>query len=133
MPEVSISIGGRSFDVACQDGEEHFLHAAAGMLDAEAKVLSDQIGRLPESRMLLMAGLMLADKTAGLEDRVRELEDKLVAAETDRDKLRDQPRPAPEKVEVPVVPAVVIDTLAELAARAESVANEVEEKAGATG
>lgn len=133
MPEVSISIGGRSFDVACQDGEEHFLHAAAGMLDAEAKVLSDQIGRLPESRMLLMAGLMLADKTAGLEDRVRELEDKLVAAEADRDKLRDQPRPAPEKVEVPVVPAVVIDTLAELAARAESVANEVEEKAGATG
>ena len=133
MPEVNITIGGRSFEVACQDGEEHFLHAAAAMLDTEARVLSDQIGRLPESRMLLMAGLMLADKTAGLEDRVRELEDRLAGAEAERDKLRDQPKPEAEKVEVPVVPAAVIDTLAELAARAEAVAGTVEEKAGTRG
>ncbi|TNF23365.1 MAG: cell division protein ZapA [Rhodobacteraceae bacterium] len=131
MPEVTITIGGRSFEVACQDGEEHFLHAAAAMLDTEARVLSDQIGRLPESRMLLMAGLMLADKTAGLEDRVRELEDKVVGLEGERDRLRDQPGPEPERIEVPVVPAALVDTLAELAARAESVANEIEEKAAA--
>lgn len=131
MPEVTITIGGRSFEVACQNGEEHFLHAAAAMLDTEARVLSDQIGRLPESRMLLMAGLMLADKTAGLEDRVRELEDKVVGLEGERDRLRDQPKPDPERIEVPVVPAALVDTLAELAARAESVANEVEEKAAA--
>ena len=79
MPEVTITIGGRSFDVACQPGEEHFLHAAAGMLDGEARVLSDQIGRLPESRMLLMAGLMLADKTAGLEEDLQRAEETLRA------------------------------------------------------
>ena len=33
MPEVTISIGGRNFDVACQDGEEQYLHSAAKMLD----------------------------------------------------------------------------------------------------
>jgi len=131
MPEVNITIGGRSFEVACQDGEEHFLHAAAAMLDTEARVLSDQIGRLPESRMLLMAGLMLADKTAGLEDKVRELEDRVVGLEGERDRLRDQPKPDPERIEVPVVPSALVDTLAELAARAEAVANEVEEKAAA--
>ena len=75
MPEVTIQIGGRGFQVACQDGEEQFLHAAAKMLDDEAQVLSDQIGRLPEARMLLMAGLMLADKTAAVEDKIKEMEE----------------------------------------------------------
>ena len=42
-------------------------------------MLVDQIGRLPESRMLLMAGLMLADKTAGLDEQMRRLEDKIAA------------------------------------------------------
>lgn len=131
MPEVSITIGGRSFDVACQPGEEHFLHAAAGMLDTEARVLSDQIGRLPESRMLLMAGLMLADKTAGLEDKVRELEDKVSELSAETERLRNAPAPEPERIEVPVVPGAVVDTLAELAARAEAVADQVEAKARA--
>ncbi|MEP1732008.1 MAG: cell division protein ZapA, partial [Sulfitobacter pontiacus] len=43
MPEVSISIGGRQFEVSCQEGEEDYLHAAAKMLDDEAQVLSDQV------------------------------------------------------------------------------------------
>ncbi|MFN6951656.1 MAG: cell division protein ZapA, partial [Albidovulum sp.] len=43
MPEVLITIGGRQFEVACQDGEEHFLRAAAKMLDAEASALVGQI------------------------------------------------------------------------------------------
>jgi cell division protein ZapA len=77
MPEVRITIGGRDFDVACQEGEEHFLRSAAAMLDGEAQLLVDQIGKLPEARMLLMAGLMLADKTAGLDEQLRRLEDKI--------------------------------------------------------
>ena len=44
MPQVEISIGGRTFEVACQEGEEHFLHTAANMLDIEATSLSTQIG-----------------------------------------------------------------------------------------
>jgi hypothetical protein len=55
MPEETITIGGKNFEVACQPGEEHFLQAAARMLDAEARTLLAQIGRLPEARMLLMA------------------------------------------------------------------------------
>ena len=130
MPEVEIRIGGRAFEVSCQDGEEQFLHTAAAMLDTEAAVLSKQIGRLPESRMLLMAGLMLADKTAGIEDSLREKTEKIAELEAELEKLRAAPAPEPERVEVPVVPAKVTDTLAELAARAESLADRVEEGAG---
>ena len=129
MPEVTIRIGGRGFDVSCQEGEESYLHAAAKMLDDEAQVLSDQIGRMPEARMLLMAGLMLADKTASVEDRIREVETRLAEKEAELDELRDRAVAPPERIEVPVVPPSVTDTLAELAARAEALAAEVEEKA----
>ena len=130
MPQVEIVIGGRSFEVACQEGEEPFLRAAALMLDTEASSLSSHIGRMPEARMLLMAGLMLADKTAGLEDRVREADariDEMAArlAEADARGV-----PAPERIEVPVIPDHVTDTLAEIAARAEALAAMVEERLG---
>lgn len=125
MPQVEIHIGGRSFEVACQEGEEHFLHSAAGMLDAEASHLASQIGRMPEARMLLMAGLMLADKTAGLEDKVKDAESQMAELRAQIDTL--QSRPA-ERVEVPVVPMEVTDTLAEIAARAEALAEQVEAK-----
>lgn len=129
MPDVTIHIGGRGFDVSCQEGEESYLHSAAKMLDDEAQVLSDQIGRMPEARMLLMAGLMLADKTAAVEDRIKEVEAELAERVSELEALRAQPAPDPERVEVPVVPASVTDTLAELAARAEALAADVEEKA----
>lgn len=128
MPEVSVNIGGRSFDVACQEGEEHFLHAAAAMLNTEATTLASMVGRMPEARMLLMSGLMLADKTAGLEDKVREAEDTVVQLKAELEQIRNQPAPEPHRVEVPVVPTAVTDSLAELAARAEAVAASIEEK-----
>ena len=129
MPEVTIAIGGRNFEVACQEGEESYLQSAAKMLDDEAQVLSDQVGRMPEGRMLLMAGLLLADKTASVEDQLKELRKQLGAREAELAQLRAQPAEQ-QRVEVSVLPEGVSDTLAELAARAESIAAEIEEKAG---
>ncbi|WP_223421090.1 cell division protein ZapA [Tateyamaria pelophila] len=129
MPEVTISIGGRQFSVACQEGEENYLHTAAKMLDDEAQVLSDQVGRMPEARMLLMAGLMLADKTASVEDKIVEVRAVLAEREAELEGLRTMGAPEPERIEVPVVPQSVHDTLAELAARAEALAADIEEKA----
>lgn len=128
MPDVQITIGGRVFEVACQEGEEQYLKSAAGLLDIEASALVSQIGRLPEARMLLMAGLMLADKTAGLEEKLRNAEEVLGQKETELEELKAAPAPAPERVEVPVIPSSVTDTLAEIAARAEALADAVEEK-----
>ena len=129
MTEVSLSIGGRDFRVGCEPGEEPNLKQAAALLDAEAQVLEKSIGRVPESRMLLMAGLMLADKTASVEDRVADVQARLAEREAEIAELREAAA-TPEKVEVPVVPQSVTDTLAELAARAEALAASVEEKTG---
>lgn len=128
MPELTIHIGGRGFEVSCQEGEEDYLHSAAKMLDDEAQVLSDQIGRMPEARMLLMAGLMLADRTAAVEDRIKEVEAALEAREAELTELKTQPVPEPERVEVPVVPEAMKEAMAELAARAESLAAQIEDQ-----
>ncbi|KPP84792.1 MAG: cell division protein ZapA [Rhodobacteraceae bacterium HLUCCA08] len=130
MPQVEITIGGRAFEVACQDGEEHFLMAAAAMLDTEAASLSSQIGRMPESRMLLMAGLLLADKTAALEDKVRAAEARQAELAAELETVREKGAEV-QRVEVPVVPTEVTETLAEMAARVEALAAEVEDRARA--
>jgi cell division protein ZapA len=125
MPELTIHIGGRSFEVACHEGEEEFLQSAAKMLDDEAQALASQIGRLPETRMLLMAGLMLADKTAAGQDSIAEMQQKLEAAEKEIEDLKSGDAVAPQTVEVEVIPSHVTDSLANLVARAEALADKI--------
>ena len=88
MPEIDVEIGERKFSVVCDAGEESHLLAAAQLLNDEATALKASIGRVPESRMLLMAGLMLSDKTIGLawqlqaaEERVKQLEERIKSTE----------------------------------------------------
>lgn len=119
MPDISISVGGRSYGVSCQPGEEHFLRAAAALLDAEAQPLMGQLGRVPEARLLLMTALMVADKAAAQEDELRQLRARLAEIEAR----------GPVRVEVPVVPPAVTENLAEVAARLESLADTVEDHA----
>ena len=116
MPEIKITIGGREYEVACQSGEEQFLQGAAQMLDTEAETLAEMAGRLPESRMLLMAGLMLADKTAGLDEQLRSRTAEVEMLQHRIQQLESAEGPPPERVEVPVIPTAVLDTMAELAA-----------------
>ena len=130
MPEVKISIGGKDFTVACQEGGVQYLQSAASMVDREALGLVSQIGRMPEVRMLLMAGLMLADRTAAYEERAATAEDKLAQRERQIEEMRAMPAPEPERREVAVIPAALTDSLAEIAARAEALAALAEEKAG---
>jgi cell division protein ZapA len=117
MSEVVIRIGGRPFSVACQPGEEDFLQSAAKMLDAEASVLVEQLGKMPETQMLLMAGLMLADKTAAIEDKLKKSGGKAKAAD-----------PEPGKPEGAVVPEALMAKLAAAAERAETLAEALDGK-----
>lgn len=80
MPEVEIEVGGRRFEVACQPGEEDYLNSAASALDKEASSIGDQLGRLSESRMLLLAGLMLADQAGNLKEKLAKSDADLTAA-----------------------------------------------------
>ena len=128
MAQVTVTVGGREFDVACHDGEESYLRAAASLLDVEATTLVSQMGRMSEQTMLLLAGLMLADKNATQEGRLRRAEEKLAAREARIAELENRPAGAPRQIEVPVAPP----RLAEMTARAEALAERIE-AAGAEG
>jgi len=131
MPDQIITIGHKDFTVACQPGEEQYLISAASMLDAEARTLLNQIGRVPAERMLLMAGLMLADKTAEADDKLSAALVEVASLRDEISRLHTRPEPEPKRVEVPVIPADVTDALTELAARAEAVADELETRTSA--
>jgi len=127
MPEVTIEIGGRQFEVACQDGEEHYLRSAEKLLDAEASVLLEQIGGMPESRMLLMSALMLADKTAALQERLTDAEKLLAKTRVELEQLKNAPAHEAKTIEVPIIPPQIGDSLADIATRAERLAQRLEE------
>lgn len=116
MAEVAFQIGHKEYTLTCQPGEERLLQRAAALLDAEAEAIVEQAGRMPEQRLLLLAGLMLADRMAGLEDRI-------ATTERELNRLKSNP----QRVEVPVVPRELQEAMAELAARAEAVAMRAEE------
>jgi cell division protein ZapA len=80
MPELILEIGGRMFEVACESGEEPSLERASRLLDIEATRIGDA-GRATEKRMLLLAGLMLADTMTGLQAELRATEERLRHAE----------------------------------------------------
>lgn len=71
MAELTVDVGGRSYRLGCGEGEEEHLQGLAGMLDSEAQILKRQFGQMPEGRLLLMVGLIVADR---LSDAMRKLE-----------------------------------------------------------
>lgn len=123
MPDVTIMIGGRSFVVACQAGEEPYLTAASQLLDREASSLTAAGARLTQDRMLLMAGLMLADKSISAEEEKKTLQEKLATQQALIEELQTrETAPAP----VPAVPPMLLTRLEDLAGRAEALAEKAE-------
>ncbi len=127
MPDVTVTIGERRFDVACQEGEEHFLRSAAALLDAEAQNLKGQINHLTEPKMLLLAGLMLADKTAGIDDELKLAEKRIAELEGHLAEAQTHAAQAAAAAEAAARPGV--EVLAGLAGQLEALAEEVEAQA----
>lgn len=128
MPDMIIEIGGREFSVSCQEGEEGYLNAAAELLDREAQTLLAAGSRMSQERMLLMAGLMLADKSISAEEELRTLDRRLAQQTQLLDEMRA--RPEPRAVEVDRVPDAAVERMEALAARAEALAARAAELRG---
>jgi cell division protein ZapA len=59
---VDLTIAGRSYQVACRDGEEDNLRAAARLVDGKSREALAGLGSLSEARQFLFASLLLADQ-----------------------------------------------------------------------
>lgn len=62
MGQINVKVGDHSYPLACRDGEEAHLMALAAHLDRKAAELSTTLGRMSEPRLLLMAGILIADE-----------------------------------------------------------------------
>ena len=59
---IDLMIAGRSYQVACREGEEEGLRAAARLVDAKSREALSGLGTLSEARQFLFASLLLADQ-----------------------------------------------------------------------
>jgi cell division protein ZapA len=62
---VDLMIAGRTYQVACREGEEDNLRAAARLVDGKSREALAGLGTLSESRQFLFAALLLADQLIG--------------------------------------------------------------------
>ena len=76
MTELEISIGGRIFSVACDNEEQEKVREAAALINEEADAIQSTLGRLPESKMLLLSALMIADRLVDLESESKVFKEK---------------------------------------------------------
>lgn len=59
---IDLNIAGRTYQVACREGEEENLRAAARLVDAKSREALAGLGTLSEARQFLFASLLLADQ-----------------------------------------------------------------------
>lgn len=62
MPLVNVMVNGRAYTIACDDGEEDHLRGLAAHVDAKAREVLSSVGQVGDSRLLLMAALLIADE-----------------------------------------------------------------------
>ena len=66
MAQVSLTVNGRAYQVACEDGEEEHLQE-----------LVESVGQVGEGRLLLMAALLIADELSEAYDELDDVRAKL--------------------------------------------------------
>ena len=71
MGRLTVTVGGRSYDVACGDGEESHLSDLAEYVDSKAGMLAGDGAPRGDARTLLLASLVIADE---LSDALKQIE-----------------------------------------------------------
>jgi cell division protein ZapA len=77
MSQVNVTINGRQFRMACEDGEEARLSRLAEDLDASIATLRTRFGEIGDTRLTVMAALTLADQLSETKEKLQRLEPEL--------------------------------------------------------
>src|ERR1700748_409961 len=62
MPLVNVMVNSRAYHIAWDEGEEEHLKELAAHVDAKAREVLGSVGQVGDTRMLLMAALLIADE-----------------------------------------------------------------------
>jgi cell division protein ZapA len=122
MSQVSVTINGRQFRMACEDGQEGHLIELARELDTRIGGLRTKFGEIGDTRLTVMAAITVADELAEATLRIARLEEELAASQDARVMASDRTRAAQ---------AAIASTLAAAAERIESVTKKLDQSSPA--
>jgi cell division protein ZapA len=95
---VNATIAGRQFRLACEDGQEEHLQALAADIDARITDLRKRFGEIGDTRLTVMAALMVADENTEVTRKLRRLEEEVTALQDARMVSSDRARAASDAV-----------------------------------
>jgi len=98
MASINATIDGRQFRLACEDGQEDHLQALARELDERIEGLRKKFGEIGDTRLTVMAGLMVSDELAEAARKLRRMEEELTAHQDARVVAADRAKAASEAV-----------------------------------
>ena len=84
MSQVTVTINGRQFRMACEDGQEGHLMRLAGELDQRIDKLRGNFGEIGDARLTIMAALTLSDELADVTNRLKRVEGELASLQEAR-------------------------------------------------
>jgi cell division protein ZapA len=98
MAQVNATIAGRQFRLACEDGQEEHLQTLAHDLDQRMIDLRAKFGEIGDTRLTVMAALMLADELSEAAHMIRRLEEESTALQDARVVSSDRAKAASDAV-----------------------------------
>jgi cell division protein ZapA len=98
MAQVSVTINGRQFRMACEDGQEGHLLELARELDSRISGLRTKFGEIGDTRLTVMAAITVADELAEAAARIKRLEEELAGLESARVAASDRTKTAQASV-----------------------------------
>jgi cell division protein ZapA len=92
MSQVTVTINGRQFRMACEDGQEGHLIKLAQDLDQRIDRLRGNFGEIGDARLTIMAALTVADELADIRSRLGRVEEELSSLQDARVASADHAR-----------------------------------------
>lgn len=92
MSQVNVTINGRQFRMACEDGQEAHLTELAQQLDRRIERLRAKFGEIGDTRLTVMAAITMADELTEMAQRLRHLEEEVTAIKGAQEATADRSR-----------------------------------------
>ena len=85
MAQVTVSIDGKSYRMACEEGQEEHLIELAQRFDRYVTHLKQSFGEIGDQRITVMASIMVMDELSEVQKRMRGLESEIATLRKTRD------------------------------------------------
>ncbi len=90
MAALVVSIAGRSYRIACGDGEEARLEELARYVETKIQSMHENFGEIGEQRINVMAAIAIADESFDAREKIVALEQELARAHKDHEESKQK-------------------------------------------